>query len=54
MNIQLDCPWCEELVDFTVDLADDELTCTACNTRMALAPDPAITFALLYETAQAA
>jgi hypothetical protein len=54
MNIQLDCPWCEDQVDFTVDLADEVLACTACNTRMDFAPDPATTFALLYEAAQAA
>ena len=54
MNILLDCAWCEDEVVFTVDEADDELVCSACNTRMAFAPDPATTFALLYEVAQAA
>jgi hypothetical protein len=28
--------------------------CSACNTRMAFAPDPATTFSLLYEPATAA
>ena len=54
MNILLDCAWCEEEVVFTVDATDDELVCGACNTRMAFAPDPAATFALLYEPAHAA
>ena len=54
MNISLDCPWCEDVVDFAVDLTDDELVCTACNTQMAFAPDPATTFELLYGTQRAA
>jgi DNA-directed RNA polymerase subunit RPC12/RpoP len=54
MNILLDCAWCGEEVVFSVDAADDELVCSACNTRTAFAPDPAATFALLYEPAQAA
>ena len=54
MNVLLDCAWCGDEVVFTVDEADDELVCSACNTRMAFAPDPATTFALLYEVAQAA
>jgi len=54
MNILLDCAWCGEEVVFSVDVADDELVCSACNTRTAFAPDPAATFALLYEPAHAA
>jgi hypothetical protein len=51
MNILLDCPWCEEEVVFAVDETADELVCSACAMRMAFAPDPAVTFALLYEAA---
>ena len=54
MNILLDCAWCGDEVVFSVDEADDELVCSACNTHMAFAPDPITTFALLYEPAQAA
>ena len=54
MNILLDCSWCGDEVVFEVDVAADELTCSACNTRMAFAPDPATTFSLLYEPARAA
>ena len=54
MNILLDCAWCGDEVVFSVDEADDELVCSACNTHMAFAPDPTTTFALLYEPAQAA
>ncbi|MEO5985644.1 MAG: hypothetical protein ABIW50_07395 [Candidatus Limnocylindria bacterium] len=54
MNILLDCAWCDDEVVFSVDEADDELVCSACNTHMAFAPDPAATFALLYETPRAA
>jgi len=53
MNILLDCTWCGDEVAFTVDEADDELVCPACNTRTAFAPDPSTTFALLYEPAAA-
>jgi DNA-directed RNA polymerase subunit RPC12/RpoP len=49
MNVLLDCAWCGDEVVFSVDEADDELVCSACSTRMAFAPDPATTFALLYE-----
>lgn len=48
-NILLDCAWCGDEVLFTVDEADDELVCSACNTHTAFAPDPATTFNLLYE-----
>jgi DNA-binding helix-hairpin-helix protein with protein kinase domain len=54
MNILLDCPWCEDEVDFAVDVTDEELVCSACNTHMAFAPDPATTFELLYGPKQAA
>lgn len=54
MNILLDCVWCGDEVVFSIDETDDELVCSACNTRMAFAPDPATTFALLYEPAKAA
>lgn len=54
MNILLDCAWCGDGVVFSVDESDDELTCSACNTRVAFAPDPTTTFALLYEPARAA
>jgi hypothetical protein len=49
MNIQLDCPWCQDEVTFTVNETDDELVCSACSTAMAFAPDPVITFDLLYQ-----
>jgi DNA-directed RNA polymerase subunit RPC12/RpoP len=54
MNILLDCAWCGDEVVFTIQETDDELVCSACNTRMAFAPDPAVTFSLLYEPAKAA
>ena len=54
MNILLDCAWCGDEVVFSIDEADDELICSACNIRTPFAPDPAITFALLYEPARAA
>jgi len=54
MNILLDCAWCGDEVIFSVDEADDELVCSSCNTHVAFAPDPARTFALLYEPVQAA
>jgi hypothetical protein len=51
MNVQLTCPWCEDEVAFKVDEVHDELVCSACDTRMAFAPDPVATFRLLYEAA---
>ncbi len=54
MNILLDCAWCGDEVVFEVDVTGDELTCSACNTRTAFAPDPATTYSLLYEPARAA
>jgi hypothetical protein len=54
MNILLDCASCGDEVVFTVNETDDELACSACNTRMDFAPDPATTYGLLYGAAQAA
>jgi DNA-directed RNA polymerase subunit RPC12/RpoP len=54
MNILLDCAWCGDERVFSVDEADDELACGACNARVPFAPDPSITFTLLYEGARAA
>ncbi len=51
MNIQLNCPWCEDEVRFEVDESEDELVCSACGTRMAFAPDPVAAFSLIYEAA---
>lgn len=51
MNVLLTCSWCEDEVVFSVDEADDELVCSACDTRVAFAPDPVATFKLLYEAA---
>jgi DNA-directed RNA polymerase subunit RPC12/RpoP len=51
MNILLDCAGCGDEVVFTVDEADDELVCGACNMRTHFAPDPARTFELLYAAA---
>ena len=51
MNIFLNCPWCEDEVAFMVDQDRDELVCSACSTSFDLAPDPAVTFALLYAAA---
>jgi hypothetical protein len=51
MSIEMTCPWCLDDVDFVVDEADEELVCSACSTRMAFAPDPVVTFGLLYEAA---
>lgn len=49
MNIQLTCTWCQDEVVFEVDETRDELVCPACSTRTEFVPDPAATFALLYE-----
>jgi DNA-directed RNA polymerase subunit RPC12/RpoP len=54
MNILLDCASCGDEVVFTINETDDELACGECNTRMDFAPDPATTYNLLYEVAQAA
>ena len=51
MNIQLTCPWCLDDADFALDEAEEELVCGACATRMTFAPDPVVTFGLLYEAA---
>lgn len=51
MTIQLACPWCTEEVAFTIDEADEELVCSGCATRMDFAPDPGVTYQLLYAPA---
>jgi DNA-directed RNA polymerase subunit RPC12/RpoP len=51
MTIQLSCPWCTDEVTFTIDEADEELICSACSTRIDFAPDPGVTYQLLYATA---
>jgi hypothetical protein len=48
MTIQLSCPWCTDEVAFTIDEADEELVCSACAMRMDFAPDPGVTYELLY------
>ncbi len=53
MNILLDCAWCGDEVVFEVNEAEDELVCSACNTRTVFAPDPLTTFALLYDSTAA-
>ena len=54
MDVLLDCAWCGDEVVFTVHATDDELVCRACGTYTTFAPDPATTFALLYEEMPAA
>jgi hypothetical protein len=51
MNIQLACPWCTDEVTFTINETDDELVCSSCSTRMDFAPDPGVTYELLYTSA---
>ena len=51
MNIQLSCPWCTDEVTFTINEADEELVCSSCSTRMDFAPDPVVTYDLLYAPA---
>jgi hypothetical protein len=51
MTIQLSCPLCQDEVTWEVDESADELVCGGCAARVALAPDPAITYGLLYEPA---
>lgn len=51
MTIQLSCPWCTDEVTFTIDEGDQELVCSNCSTRMDFAPDPAVTYDLLYASA---
>jgi hypothetical protein len=48
MTIQLSCPWCTDEVAFTINEADEELVCSSCAMRMDFAPDPGVTFELLY------
>ena len=54
MDVLLDCAWCGDEVVFTVHETDDELVCRACGTHTLFAPDPSITFSLLYEEMPAA
>ncbi len=51
MTIQLSCPLCQDEVTCEVDESADELVCGGCAARVAFAPDPAITYGLLYEPA---
>jgi hypothetical protein len=51
MTIQIACPWCEEELAFAVDESSDELVCSGCAMRMQFAPDPQVTYSLLYATA---
>ena len=51
MTIQLTCPWCTDEVTFTIDEADEELVCGGCATHMDFAPDPGVTYELLYASA---
>ncbi|HEX2194814.1 MAG TPA: hypothetical protein VHK63_07685 [Candidatus Limnocylindria bacterium] len=49
MTVQIFCPWCQGEATFEVDEVRDELVCAGCDMRTAFAPDPATTYALLYE-----
>jgi hypothetical protein len=51
MTIQLACPWCDDELTFAIDESSDELVCCGCGMRMQFAPDPEITYQLLYATA---
>ncbi|HET6380400.1 MAG TPA: hypothetical protein VFH63_05105 [candidate division Zixibacteria bacterium] len=51
MTVQLDCPNCREEVPFTVEEAADEIVCGVCSMRLDFAPDPVITFEILYQAA---
>ena len=51
MTIQLACPWCTEEVTFTIDETDAELVCGGCAMRIDFAPDPGVTYELLYASA---
>jgi hypothetical protein len=51
MTIQLACPWCTEEVTFTINETDDELVCSGCAMRIDFAPDPGVTYQLLYAPA---
>lgn len=51
MTVHLICPWCADEVAFEVEAGSDELLCSACGTSFDFAPDPAVTYALLYEAA---
>ncbi len=51
MTIQLSCPLCQDEVTWEVDESADELVCWRLRHRVAFAPDPTITYGLLYEPA---
>jgi len=51
MTIQLTCPWCAVEAAFTIDETDAELVCDGCATRVDFAPDPGVTYELLYAPA---
>ena len=51
MTIQISCPLCQDEVTCEVDESADELVCGGCAARVAFAPDPVITYGLLYEPA---
>jgi hypothetical protein len=51
MTIQLSCPWCTDEVTFAIDESDEELVCSSCSMRMDFAPDPGVTYELLYASA---
>jgi hypothetical protein len=51
MTVHLICPWCADEVAFEADPQADELRCSACGTSFDFAPDPTVTYALLYEAA---
>jgi len=51
MTIQLTCPWCAVEAAFTINQADEELVCEACATHVDFAPDPIVTYELLYASA---
>ncbi len=51
MTIHIDCPWCAVESAFTINEADAELVCDGCSTRIDFAPDPTVTYDLLYAPA---
>lgn len=48
MNILLDCAVCGDEVVFAIDETDDELVCSACSIHIPFAPDPTVTYELVY------
>jgi hypothetical protein len=51
MKIQMTCPGGQDEIAFVVDESTDDLVCNGCSARMTFAPDPAVTYGLLYEAA---